>query len=188
MKVVMLEAPPGFLEERRRKGWDIRDELWDGVLHMVPNPSDDHQGLGGELYLALGPLAKQRGLVARYEMGVHRPGRVDKDYRVPDLIFCLPSQLTKRGVVGPCELVIEILSPHDETHEKIPFYSEVGVRELLIVDPITRALELLTLRRGRLRASSVSKTGVRSLVLGVTFKKVPGPKLRLTWETGEVEI
>jgi hypothetical protein len=38
MRVVWLEAPGGLLEERRRLGLDIRDEMWDGVLHVVPPP------------------------------------------------------------------------------------------------------------------------------------------------------
>lgn len=27
------------LAERRRKGLDIFDEMWDGILHMTPAPS-----------------------------------------------------------------------------------------------------------------------------------------------------
>jgi hypothetical protein len=34
----MLDAPQAMLDERRRPGHDVRDEMWDGVLHMVPPP------------------------------------------------------------------------------------------------------------------------------------------------------
>jgi Uma2 family endonuclease len=189
MKVVMLEAPPGLLEDRRRKGLDHRDELWDGVLHIVPQPTEWHQGFAGELFVALKPIAEALGLVVRYEVSVFRPGAVKRDYRTPDMLFCLPSQLTKRGVVGPCELVIEVLSPNDETYEKIPFYSEVGVREMLIFDPDTRDAHLLVRGRGGLKPRRPSKKGVlRSEVLGVAFAKLRGPKLLVTGPDGEVRI
>ena len=38
MRVLMLEAPQAMLDERRRLGHAVRDEMWDGVLHMVPPP------------------------------------------------------------------------------------------------------------------------------------------------------
>jgi hypothetical protein len=43
MRVLMLEAPQWLLDERRRLGQDVRDEVWDGVVHMVPLPNDAHQ-------------------------------------------------------------------------------------------------------------------------------------------------
>jgi hypothetical protein len=46
MRVVMLDAPQELLDERRRLGQDVRDELWDGVVHMVPPPCDAHQEFG----------------------------------------------------------------------------------------------------------------------------------------------
>jgi Uma2 family endonuclease len=189
MKVVMLEVPEGLLEERRRKGLDHRDEVWEGVLHMVPQPSEWHQGFGGELFLALAPVVKAKGLVARYEISVHRPGAVDRDYRTPDLLVCRPSQLTKRGVIGRCEVVIEILSPGDETYDKIPFYAAVGVRELLVFDPDARTVELYVRVRGGLKRQRSASGGlVRSRVLGVGFKKVRGPRLRVFLPSGEAEI
>jgi hypothetical protein len=62
MRAVLLEVPEVMLAERRKFGLDGRDEVWDGVLHMVPPPGRPHQEMGGELYLVLGPLAKHRGL------------------------------------------------------------------------------------------------------------------------------
>ncbi|MGI9120683.1 MAG: hypothetical protein ACR2G7_11290 [Acidimicrobiales bacterium] len=42
MRAVLLEAPQSLLEERRRLGLDIFDEMWEGVLHMVPPPGGPH--------------------------------------------------------------------------------------------------------------------------------------------------
>lgn len=60
-RAVLLEVPQGLLEERRRKGLDVWDEVWDGVLHMVPPPSGVHQRFAFRLGVALDPLARAKG-------------------------------------------------------------------------------------------------------------------------------
>ncbi len=45
-------------------------------------------------------------------------------------------------------LVAEILSPDDETWQKLPFYAAHSVGELLIVDPAAQTLTWLILREG----------------------------------------
>jgi hypothetical protein len=37
----MLDVPGSLLDERRRLGLDVVDEVWEGVLHMVPPPSGE---------------------------------------------------------------------------------------------------------------------------------------------------
>ena len=49
MRAVMLDVPESLLDERRRQGLDVFDEVWEGVLHMVPPPSGEHQRLELEL-------------------------------------------------------------------------------------------------------------------------------------------
>ncbi|MGH7750722.1 MAG: hypothetical protein ACREQ5_39020, partial [Candidatus Dormibacteria bacterium] len=63
----MLEVDEALLEDRRRKGIDCFDEMWEGVLHMVPPPSEGHQQLGSGLCEVLRPLARARGLRLGYE-------------------------------------------------------------------------------------------------------------------------
>jgi Uma2 family endonuclease len=176
MRAVMLQVPESLLAERRRLGADRWDEMWDGVLHMVPSPSGWHQSLGSELHLVLAPVAKTRGLRALYETAVHTPGRIDRDYRQPDLVFFKPEAFHDRGVVGAPELVVEILSPDDESYDKLPWYAALGTREVLIVDPITRAVDLFVLRDGKL----VRAETARSEVLDATFARIDGPRLRVS--------
>jgi Uma2 family endonuclease len=189
MKVVILDPPEELLAGRRRKGQDRFDEVWEGVLHMVPPPSFGHQAFGTELLTLLAPVAKAKGIVCTYETGVFRPGTGESDYRQPDLVFALPSQVAKRGIEGPCELVVEILSPGDETYEKLPFYASLGVREVLVASPDTRAVELYVLRGARYVQLSPDEKGVvRSQALGVAFATVSGPRLRVSWPDGAGEI
>ena len=48
-------------------------------------------------------------------------------------------------------LVVEIVSPGDETWEKLAFYAKHGVDELLIVDPQEREVTWLALTEGEYR-------------------------------------
>jgi hypothetical protein len=49
-------------------------------------------------------------------------------------------------------LVIEVVSPGDETWDKLPFYAAHRVDEVLIVDPQKRAVEWLALENGEYRS------------------------------------
>jgi Uma2 family endonuclease len=187
-RAVILCPPEELLEERRRSGADRWDEVWQGVLHMVPPPSSWHQRFGSRLFRILAPIAEVAGLEATYETGLFRPGAVH-DYRVPDLVFARSEVISARGIEGTAELVVELLSEADESREKLEFYATVGVREALLVDPESRECELYVLRGGRLHVVLPDERGaVRSQVLGAAFGRAPGPKLVITWATGEAEI
>lgn len=190
MRAVLLEVPQDLLEDRRRKGLDGHDEMWDGVLHMVPAASSPHQILAGGLMAVLWPLAKTRGLVGMPEAGLYRPGPAgESDYRVPDLVFARPEHVSERGVEGRAELVVEILSPGDESYAKLGFYEEMGVREFLIVDPRTRQFELFRLEgRSLLSVPTDAAGAVTATPLGVTLSSVDGPALRLAWDSRTAEI
>lgn len=184
MRAVLLEVPEAMLAERRRLGLDGRDEMWNRVLHMVPPPGGPHQRLGTQLIRVLGPLAERQGLTPSYETGLFRTA---DDYRVPDQLYCRPEQQSERGAEG-AELVVEIRSEGDETYEKIGFYAELGVREMLIVHPEGRWVELLRSVGGRLLPVTADTEGVmRSDVLEVQFAPVEG-QLRIIWEDGAADV
>jgi Uma2 family endonuclease len=184
MKVLILDAPQHMLDERRRLGLDGRDEMWDGVLHMVPPAGDRHQGLGAAFLVAVAPLAESRGLVSRYETGLFH---ADDDYRVPDLLFRRPDQGSERGAEG-AELVVEIRSPNDETYVKLPFYAQIGVREVLVLHPEDRRVELFRPVAGQmLPVTADASGGLRCEVLGIWLLTVD-QKLRIAWDSGSAEV
>jgi len=167
MQALWLEVPEHFLEERRRLGHDKKDELWDGVLHMVPPPASRHQRLSSDLVVALYKVARRVGLDFWVDStGVFGPG---ENWRIPDLTFARPDQSSERGLES-AELVIEILSPNDESRKKLPFYASIGVREVWIIDPVTRVAEIF--------AGTTPVIGGVSQVLGVRLETV-GAKLRI---------
>ena len=184
MRAVLLEVPEAMLAERRKLGLDRRDEVWNGVLHMVPPAGGPPQRLSAKLIRVLGPLAERHGLVSSYETGLFCTA---DDYRVPDQLYCRAEHESERGAEG-AELVVEIRSEGDETYDKIGFYAGLGVCEMLIVHPDGHWVELLRSVGGRLLPVSTDADGaVRSDVLGAQFVAVAGG-LRITWEGGVAEL
>lgn len=176
----MLDVPESLLDDRRRLGLDVFDEVWEGVLHMVPPPSGNHQRLGSELIAVLLVAARRRGFVASYETGLFA---ADDDYRVPDLIVSRPANCSKRGVDATAELVVELRSPGDESTEKLPWYAAQGVTEILIVEPATREVSLYRTRDGAPVAVPANDDGgVLLSTLDVSLTTVAtadGPRLRV---------
>jgi Uma2 family endonuclease len=180
----MLDAPQAMLDERRRLGQDVRDEMWDGVLHMVPPPGGFHQQFGALFLRVAFPLAEQRGLAVQYETGLFRSAA---DYRVPDMVFFRPEQLSDRGVEG-AELVVEIRSEDDETYDKIEFGSRIGVREMIVAHPRDRRVELFRTVGGRLVPVQPGAMGeLTSDVLGIVLRTVDG-KLEISWSEGSATV
>lgn len=182
MKTLAVEVPEHFLQERRDRGEDRRDEMWEGVLHLVPQPLSRHQRLGADLLFALTPTARARGLAGAYESQLYRPDFEDTDYRVPDLVYATEENWTRRGIAARAELVIEIRSPGDESYEKVPFYAEMRCQEVLIIDRDSLALVLFV--RGERQPGA---DGYDLASLGVRLERTDGPCLAVTWQ-GETTV
>ncbi len=177
----MLEVDPKLLEQRRRSGADLFDEMWEGVLHMVPMPAERHQRLGALLIAALLPLAQARGLRMAHHIGLYR---ADDDYRGPDLAAYRPDQASRRGLEAAAEVVIEIVSPRDESRDKLPWYAARGVSEIFLIDRDTLDVERFAPRDGR----PVQTDHTRSDALGCTIERIDDSTLRIVTDDGEIEI
>lgn len=141
------------LKERRRiSGLDRLDEVWEGVLHMVPPPNYEHARLTQHLAVILGPLACEAGLEAA--MGEFNLGDSIDDFRVPDGGLHRPG--TEGVWLHTAALAVEIISPGDETWQKLPFYAAHKVDELLILDPDEHAVYWLGLSDDEYLRSSVA--------------------------------
>lgn len=148
MATLVLGTPPpeleALLERRRVAGVDRLDEVWQGVRHMVPGPSFEHARVSQQLAELLGPPARAAGLMAA--MAEFNLGESEYDFRVPD------GGLHRPGAAGvwlsTAAVVVEILSPDDESWQKLPFYAAHHVDEVLFVDPAERSVAWLALRDG----------------------------------------
>jgi Uma2 family endonuclease len=174
MRAVWLSVPESFLDERRRLRHDRKDELWDGELHMPPPSNSQHQRVSTDLIATLAPIARRLGLeVWGGSIGIYGLG--DDNWRIPDVALARPDQTSERGLEH-AELVVEVLSPHDESRQKLPYYAKLGVREVWLIEPSTRVSEIYKLDGDwyELVAASTSP------MLGITLQLVEGPRLRLT--------
>ncbi len=133
--------------ERAARGMDRYDEVWEGVYMMPPMPNDQHQKIASGLTRILEEVVGDPGFGA-IRSGINLSDRVqgwEQNYRVPDVAVFL-----KRGKaenhetywIGAADFLVEIVSPGDHTREKLPFYGQLGVRELLIVECQPWRLEL----------------------------------------------
>jgi Uma2 family endonuclease len=141
---LVLDPPPQelatLIERRRRLDQDLFDEVWEGVLHLNPAPRGRHGALETQLAVLLDPLARAAGLVPTGQFNV---GASEENYRVPDL--GLLREFTDRVWYPTAALVVEIVSPGDESYKKFDFYAARAVDEVVIVDPQERRVEWLGL-------------------------------------------
>jgi Uma2 family endonuclease len=147
MPTLILDPLPVEIDELlyRRKQLDLdrADEMWDGVLHVNPTPHGRHGRVLQQLTEIFGPLARTAGLIAMADFNLGTKG----NYRVPDsgILRSGPDRL----YYPTAALVVEIVSPKDESWAKLPFYAAHDVDEVLIVDPKKREIHWLGLRGDR---------------------------------------
>lgn len=140
--VVLGELPfevAAWLKQRHALGQDSHDEVWEGSLHVVPIAHSRHGDVQMQLVELLGPRARRAGLRSVGEVNI---GLSRSDFRVPDLTFIRGRE---HAVYLPtAAIVVEVVSPGDESYAKLGFYFARGVDEVLIVDPLRRTVEWYT--------------------------------------------
>lgn len=104
---------------------------------MSPDPSRAHLDIQQQLAELLGPLARAAGL----EPGISsfNLGESEHDYRCPD------GGIFRTRSTETAALVLEILSPGDDSWNKFDFYAGHHVDEVLIVDPQRRSVDWFAL-------------------------------------------
>lgn len=121
-----------------------RAELIDGEIFVMESPSATHQELLGELYMQIKlhigqNKGKCRVFLAPFAVYVKDDIH---NYMEPDIsVICNKNILDDRGCHGAPDWVIEIVSPSTRRMDyvrKLALYSEAGVREYWIVDPMRR--------------------------------------------------
>lgn len=136
-----------YIRDRQQRGLDGPDEIWEGVYTVPALANNPHQDLVGFLTGILFNVVTLEGH-GRVQPGANVSDRRkgwEHRCRVPDLVAALnDGKAVDCGThwMGGPDFLVEIQSPGDETEEKIPFYSELQVRELLVVHRDTRVLRL----------------------------------------------
>src|SRR5262245_62107230 len=155
MRTVVLGERPAELEaliaRRRALGQDRYDEVWNGEYHMSPAAHLWHGVVVNELGAALRELAAPLGLAVGVEFNL---GDGEDNFRVPDL--GVHRALVDEVWLLTAAMVVEVVSPDDESWLKFDHYAAHGVDEVLIADPRERTLHLFVLVDGRFESSERS--------------------------------
>lgn len=123
-------------------------EFTDGVIEVLPRPTDKHQMILRVIFLALMAFVEPRGgrvLFAPLRVQV-RPGK----YREPDILLVRDAHDPRRQNAFwlGADLVVEIVSPDKperDTEEKPLDYAEAGIPEYWIVNPLDETITVLIL-------------------------------------------
>lgn len=149
-----------------------RYEIIEGELYEMPAPTLAHAFAIAKIITLLIPLLDRlNGRWFTAPLDVFLPGANPVQ---PDIIAFLPgskANLVDRGIEGPPDLVVEVLSPSNRVHDlltKRALYARAEVREYWIVDPDQRTLQILSLGGADLHADSVGsgKDRLTSPLLG----------------------
>jgi Uma2 family endonuclease len=115
-------------------------ELIEGVMIVSPPPLDSHEKQQGFLFTLI------RLYVEQHDLGEVRGSRTavrlsEAHVFEPDLLFLSKKRshlLQERGVFGPPDLVVEILSASTALYDrgdKLRAYERFGVQEAWLIDP-----------------------------------------------------
>lgn len=177
--------------DRKARGIDRWDEVWDGVYVVPSLPNVEHQDIQADLMLPLMEVVKIPGL-GKVWAGVNvtdRHPNWKQNFRCPDVVVYLNTTTAvnhdTHWLGGP-DFLVEIVSPDEDPAAKFDFYAKVKAREVFVVDRDPWELSLHRLRGKKMvpaGSSTLSKpTVIKSQVVPLTFKLIPGkprPKIEV---------
>jgi Uma2 family endonuclease len=142
---------------------DNRYELVDGRLELMsPGPNSVHQLVSFEIQKRIAHTCEKDAIILNAPIDVILSS---KEVRQPDLVILLRThlhQLTRRGVEGAPDVVIEILSPSTAKRDKMSkmvSYAKHGIPEYWIVDPSDCFLEQFYLQNDHYILTNVFAEG-----------------------------
>jgi Uma2 family endonuclease len=130
-------------------GWKY--EIIDGVLHMAPPPTVNHQRSSGGLFARMRLYAEDKNLgeVLEAPCGVRLPNQSIPVE--PDIFFVKKERLeiiSRQYIEGAPDLIVEILSPSNASYDretKFKLYQEASVQEYWLVDYEAKIIEIYNL-------------------------------------------
>ena len=163
----MTTAKPGVkltYEDYCNAPEDVRYELLDGELVVVPSPKEIHQRIQLAIGLALAFFVQNHALGRLY----FAPFDVlftDNDVAQPDLIFVSNERshiITEDNIQGAPDLLVDVHSPSTVNRDKDfkrDLYERHGVLEYWMVDPYQKTVTVLLLGDDKYETESVYGEG-----------------------------
>ena len=143
-----------------------RIEIINGEAVMMAPPTRIHQEILMELSRQLANFLEGKKCkvypapfaVRLFEKDGDSPENVDTMVEPDISVVCDHDKLDKHGCKGAPDLVVEILSPSTQRHDrlvKLDLYQRAGVREYWIVDPDSSTVQVFMLKDGYLHPHEV---------------------------------
>ncbi len=127
-------------------------EYIDGVVFMTPSPSTEHQRISMYLSARLYNFLEGKECEvfhAPFDVELYNENIDGKKIVIPDLsVISDKNGLLENRFVGVPNLIIEILSPSNQSHDlvfKLNLYMQYGVKEYWIVNPMLNAVMVYAL-------------------------------------------
>lgn len=130
-----------------------RYQIIGGALDVTPAPTSTHQRISRNLEFLLFDHVRRNRLGAIFYAPVDVILANDTIVQ-PDIVFVSREHLSRvaeRGIEGPPDLVVELLSPRTRRLDrttKMRVYAQFGVPECWIVDPEAKTFEIFKLTAG----------------------------------------
>ncbi|HCX49826.1 MAG TPA: endonuclease [Bacillus sp. (in: Bacteria)] len=134
---------------------ESNDGLWeyiDGMVFMSPSPSTKHQRISMRLSSQLFNLLNEKScevFSAPFDIELKSETIEDTKVVIPDItVICDKSGLAEQKYVGVPTLIIEIVSPSNQSHDlvvKLNLYMQYGVKEYWIVNPLFNMIQVYLL-------------------------------------------
>lgn len=143
--------------------WDEKEraELIGGEIVMMAPTSRVHQKISGELFRQLANFLEGKKCevyaapfaVRLFEKNGDTPEDVDTMVEPDISVVCDHGKLDSHGCKGAPDLVVEVLSPSTQRHDrlvKLDLYQRAGVREYWIISPEEKTAQVFLLQNGLL--------------------------------------
>lgn len=142
-------------------------EYIDGIVYMSPSPSTRHQRISSKLHAKLYNILEGKTCEvfhAPFDIALKNDDNEGEKLVIPDLsVICDKNGFTDNKYIGVPSLIIEILSPSNQSHDlvtKLNIYMKYGVKEYWIVNPILNTVMLYALNEDRMYEQSIVKTEI----------------------------
>lgn len=127
-------------------------EYIDGFIYISPSPSTRHQRISRKLLVQLDRFLEGKPcevFSAPFDIELKNDRIEGKKVVIPDLsIICDKNGLTDSRYIGVPNLIVEILSPSNQSHDlitKLNIYMNYGVKEYWIVNPMLKSVTIYQL-------------------------------------------
>lgn len=150
-----------------RESSDHLYEYIDGSVFMSPSPSTKHQRVSGRILVKFSNYLNEKStncevFAAPYDIELSKEGLEGTKIVIPDMaIMCDTSGFTETKYVGVPDLIVEILSPSNQSHDlitKLNLYMKYGVKEYWIVNPMLNSITIYSLNKENVYEQHAIKT------------------------------